>query len=635
MRSIPSPIRILFFVVVPFFAILFLIADQLSNDLSFSSKSEEYNFYKATNQKKRATETVLASLNKNDLNIENHITFVNHYLYLNDKDKNLIRNKFERLFKKSPFEYYTQFSKANNEDSVSIGYYGLSTISISRTSTSKNDVLDYFDKINYNHPGIYELKGNYYFSVDSMVVAEKYFKKVLFSQPDLTRVKEMLARVYITKGEYQRAFDLIGFDINCDSGLRYYVAKENSAFSSIQLVYYNGWKGMVNWSVIGSSIILLFWMLFVKTITFDYKKLFVPLAIVLFLIFLITPALFLITDLFGQIKNPFLYNLIHVALLEELLKLSIVYVVFFYFKYKKYSLNPVKYISFGILSASVFAFFENNLYFNQYADSAIIFVRFVNTSFMHVICTTTLVVGIFYNNIFSVRNFFLKVGLIILPFLIHAVYNASFGLTFSLFQIIVIVAFILWIHLLNRILKLNDAKILKTNFNVKLSNLILINLPVIILVQYVFTFFEFGAKVSEKIMYSSIQNFGFMLLISSAAVLKINDFKYFREEVFSNKSKYKIKYLNLSPLDSISRTHFKSEFKVNIEQKIVDSNKLTWYVVSSENDKYLIRIKDSYVDLDEYKIKVICLQLKESSPKDGLNTKSFSYLGILKSSPVL
>jgi hypothetical protein len=341
-----------------------------------------------------------------------------------------------------------------------------------------------------------------------------------------------------------------------------------------------------------------------------------------------------INELFGRITNPFIYHFFCVAFPEELLKLLVVVLVYYLYRKRKQTLNFIDLLALGIFSAAVFAFFENNLYFNQYKDNSIVFGRFVNSSLIHVLCTSTLIIGVFYDKFFQERNRFYSVSLIIASFLIHAVYNTSLHNIGPLGEIVVIVTFILWVFLLNRIFKVNKAKILDTDFNIKMSILVLLSLPIIILMQYVLNFHEFGAVISKKVMYGSIMNYGFTLLITSGAVLKLNDFKFFRSEIFSKEEKSKVSALRIKPFDPVSRSFFKDETQVEILLKIVDNKERAWYFVQNPDGKYLLRIKDQYVDLDEYRIKMICLKVKEDVPGNGFLMKDYTYSGILLSSPL-
>lgn len=637
MRSIPSPLRIFFFIVVPIFAVLFFVSDQFSKNLNFTSEVEEFNYYKATNQDKLTTEKALSILVDQPDDVESYIVFLNQYLELNDKNKNLIRNKFERVFNTSLLDYFKDLSKLKNKKQQSLGYYGLAKISLSKRHFSEEKVLIYINNIYEQFTGLNELRGDYFFAIESFDIAEKYYKTELLNGTESGELKEKIARIYIRNNKYEEAFNLIGLDENIDSSLRYFVAKENGILSVIQFVYYNGWKQLLKWSTISSLLILLFWLIFVSILSKVLSKYFLAALIITIVIFLFNPFVFFVNygfvELFDGISNPFVYHFFSVAFPEELLKIFAVIVIYYFFKIRKKSLNYVDLIVLGIYSAAVFAFFENNLYFNLYADSTIVFGRFVNSSFIHILCTSTFIIGIFYGKFFKEKNYFYRVALILIPFLMHAVYNTCLETIAPLAKVVVIVFFILWIFLLNRILKVNKANILNTDFNIKMSNLILLSLPSVILVQYVLSFHEFGALAGKKVMYGSIMNYGFTLLIAAVAVLKLNDFKFFRSEIFSKVEKSKVSSLRLKPFDPVSRNFFTEEILVQIEQKIKDDKERNWYLVHDDDKKFLIRIKDKYIDLDEYRIKMICLEINEHLPEQGFVMKDFTYLGIVLSSP--
>jgi len=638
MRSIPSPLRTLFFVVVPIFAVLFFVADQFRDNIKFSSQTEELNFYKATSQDKLAAEKALIILGGDHLDYENHVVFLDYYLALNDKNKSLIRNKFERVFDTFLIDFYKDLSVSKEKHLQSIGYYGLARLLLSKREFTEERVLNYINNIDEQFSGINELRGDYYFHIKSLDKAKEYFILELSNHSESNKLKEKLATIYIFKEQYKEAFELIGFDLNVDSSLRSYVAKKNGFLSVIQMVYFNDWKQLFKWSTISSFLILIFWIVFVSLFSKELRKYLLGGIIITLAIFLLMPLVFLVNDgineLFGEITNPFLYHFFCVAFPEELLKLFAVVLIYYLYRKRKQSLNYIDLLALSIFSAAVFAFFENNLYFNQYWDSSIIFGRFVNSSFIHVLCTSTLIVGIFYSRFFKERNRFYRVSLIIVPFLIHAIYNTCLHTFAPLAKVVVIVTFILWVFLLNRIFKVNKAKVLDTDFNIKMSNLVLLSLPSIILIQYVLNFHEFGAVIGWKVMHSTIMNYGVTLFIASVAVLKLNDFKYFRSDVFSKEEEYKVSTLLLKAFDPVSRNSFMDGIQVDIEQKIEDSKERIWYFVKGKDKNYLLRIKDKYVDLDEYKIKMICFEIKENTPEKGFLMKDYTYAGIVLSSPV-
>ena len=638
MRNIPSPLKIFFFIVVPFFAVLFFTSDQFSKNLNFTSELEEFNYYKATNQDKLATEKSLSILNEDKNDVENNIIFLDQYLGLTDKDKNLIRNKFERVFSTSLLDYFKDLSKLKNKKQQSLGYYGLAKISLSKRHFSEEKVLIYVNNIYEQFTGLNELRGDYFFAIESIDLAEKYYKTELLNGVESRELKEKIARIYIRNNKYEEAFNLIGLDENIDSSLRYFVAKENGILSVFQFVYYNGWKQLLKWSTISSLLILLFWLIFISILSKTLSKYFLAALIITIVIFLFTPIAFFVNygfvELFDGISNPFVYHFFSVAFSEELLKIFGVIVIYYLFKIRKKSLNYVDLLVLGIFSAAVFAFFENNLYFNLYANSTIVFGRFVNASFIHVLCTSTFIIGIFYGKFFKEKNNFYRAALILIPFLMHAVYNTCLETIAPLAKVVVIVFFILWIFLLNRVLKVNKAKVLHTDFNIKMSNLVLLSLPSVILVQYVLSFHEFGALAGKKVMYGSIMNYGFTLLVAAVAVLKLNDFKFFRSEIFSRVEQSKVSSLRLKAFDPVSRNIFTEEVLVQIERKIKDDKDRIWYLVYSNDKKFLLRIKEKYIDLDEYRIKMFCLEINEHLPEQGFIMKDFTYSGIVLSSPV-
>jgi RsiW-degrading membrane proteinase PrsW (M82 family) len=635
MRSIPSPLRVFFFIVVPIFAVLFFAADQFSKNLNFSSKIEEFNYYKATKQDKLATEKALSILGDHPSDFEKNSVFLNQYLKLDDKNKGLIRNKFERVFNTSLFQYFKDLS--NTENQKSIGFYGLARLSLAKRKFSRKKILAYINNIDEQYSGLNMLLGDYFLSIDSFDKAESYYEKELLKDPESTELKERLARIYFYNKEFDKAFDLIGLDQNINPSLRFYVAKKNGFLSVFQFAYYNDWNQLFKKTALSSLLILFFWIIFISILSTSIRKFFLTALIIAAVIFLLTPVIFIVNysfnELFDGISNPFLYHFLCVAIPEELLKISAVIFIFYLFKFRNRTLNYLDFIVLGVFSAAAFAFFENNLYFNSYADSTVVFGRFVNASFTHVICTSTLTIGLFYGKFFKDRNYFYRITLILFPFLIHAVYNTCLETIASLAQVVVIVFFILWIFLLNKILKVNNAKILNTDFNIKMSNLILLSLPTIILVQYVLSFDEFGGLIGEKVMYSSIMNFGFTLLIASVAVLKLNDFKFFRSNLFSKDDKSKVSALRLKPFDPVSRNFFKEEMLVEIEQEIKDDKERVWYLTKYQDKNYLLRVKDKYIDLDEYRIKMICLEIDKDLPKQGFTMKDFTYSGVILSSP--
>lgn len=342
-----------------------------------------------------------------------------------------------------------------------------------------------------------------------------------------------------------------------------------------------------------------------------------------------------ISKFLGEIENSFLNNLFYVASIEELIKIFPIILVYFIFR-KKANLNKLDLLFWGIFSASFFAFSENNFYFNSYYDSSIVFGRFVNASFIHVICTSFLIMGIFYSTFFKNKTF-LKWPLIMSAFIIHSIYNSflEWGIG-GLSQIIVLISFSIWIVLLNRTFKQHNLKILQTNFNIKLSNLILISFPLIILVQYVLTSVELGVLTGNEVLHSSIQSSGIMILVCAASVLKINDFKFFYLDVFSlNKLKSKSTLLQLKSYDALSSTNFPDSIIVKVNSKIKDKNKKFWYIVECNEDKFLLKMKNQYDDIDEFNIEVFCRKIEDNFPKLYFSPKDFKYLGIVKCSPYI
>lgn len=304
---------------------------------------------------------------------------------------------------------------------------------------------------------------------------------------------------------------------------RYLYTKRSELGPYVTAVLSEWWNGLAPIGFLGALGGLLVWFLFLRKVDIFKRTAWAPQAAMVFLGGLSAFSALPFYDflefelnfgLTGELASDFLYCIVGIGFIEELVKIVPFLIVL---RFSNAIRGPLDYIIYASLSGLGFAFVENLLYFDP-SNISIIHGRVLITTVFHMFATSTIAFGLVlgkyrygkYQGLFLVVSFLIAA-------IFHGFYdfwliNRSVGGFYFFAYVIFIVATFFYASYINN--SLNNSAVFRGRVILdmnRLASYLLIALMVVLLFEYMCLNFVYGVQIGNIALFRSLGMGSFLM----------------------------------------------------------------------------------------------------------------------------
>lgn len=518
-----------------FFAV---VINMLIEDPHFDDPYDKADYYIRVSEPEKAEPSLIKILKEDSTNIYLHKIFIDNHFeiqpYYTSNERSYIR-------KDGMLKSYYHNTLARSRDSIlyDIGNYGAGWYEFSMGELDK--ALEYFSKVrNRQLPYLNNSIGVVYSYLDSIKLAEVYYREELRSGGDSSLAYPNLIKTYTQQGNEQGLSDLT----RVKAALEYFphwqkqgiFFKENR-FPEYFSCFFDPFSAANIWVILAAFLIMASWAVYLWQVDIYEKEKLKYMGIALMMgmssVFFVGPLsdalnIYLNFDLNGGFINDFFYCVIGIGAVEELVKIVPVLILL---RYTKGINEPFDYIFYASLSALGFAFVENILYFSNYGLH-IIHGRALTAVVAHMFFSSVIAYGMVLNKYKRYKNpvvnFLTFFGLASLA---HGFYDFWLfnhtASTFSLLTFIFLLAAIrMWNSFKNNALNNSSFYDRARSINAaELQDYLVYALAGILLFEYIATALYFNPHMANKDLVSSLTAGTYLILFLSDKLSRFSLFK--------------------------------------------------------------------------------------------------------------
>lgn len=490
----------------------------------YESLEDELNEYKVLNNIQKQNIVYWKLIQKDSLNITHHFNFIESYFDLPLSKNGNGRGDFMEY--NQVVDYYRNHLGSYDPALRDIGKFGRGmcfyhTGYIEEALTSFTNIYNQeLPYLNYIY-GSYFRFGNYEKSIE-------YLNREISINPSCKEAYKDLANTYLISKEAFKLDSLLDDSssfanaTNKSKRYAYFETKNIKAYSSA--IFSRFFKGVNALGFMGALFILIVWFVYLLFIHKYLKKRWGTAMIVLLLGMFFAFGTSLLTDfnsyvlgfsLKDEFFNDFVYCILGIGAIEELMKIIPLFLVMLFSKQLR---EPIDFVVFGSISALGFAFIENLIYFDE-AGLKTIHGRSLSSTVTHMFNSSLIAYGIAIGKFAKKRNWGLYcLFFYILASIFHGFYDFwlinSLARTLSFITFIwLLVSMVLWVSVINNCLNNSyNRRIIWTYNPDKLNSYLLYSLSAIFLFEYVLVGGRFSAEIANAELKKDLSS-GFFLLI--------------------------------------------------------------------------------------------------------------------------
>jgi len=477
-----------------------ILISQLLENPTFDKLSDKANFELQTNQPELAENTLLQIVLQDSFNIENHYSYIlAHFDIVKNRDDNPIRM------------FYDSLAQSADSRLADIGFYGKGLIqaNFDKYHSAISEFLQVNDKkLKYLNNSI----GNAYKQIDSVHLAEQYFKAEIENRGNLDGAYWSLIQLLFEQGRTNELNDCL----KNEEVKKYFPSEVERAmyFQSFQPVKYEVilfkriFSGFNIWGAIAALLIMGSWIMYLRKLDIfeieKWKHVIITALMGMAFSFLVFPLsdfnnLILDFKLNGGLINDFFYCVVGIGAIEEFVKIVPLLLMM---RFTKAVNEPFDYIQYASLSALGFAFVENLIYFDEHS-LYIIHGRALTAVVFHMFASSIIAYGIILNKYKRHKNPYLNFLLFFaMASVSHGFYdfwliNESVGTFRFLTMIFLFSSVYMWNSFKNNALNHSDFYDKdKSIDDKKLQDYLFYSLAGVLLFEYVALAFKFGPSVA-------------------------------------------------------------------------------------------------------------------------------------------
>ncbi len=559
-----------------------------------------------------------------------------HYGYINA----LFRTyPYETTVDSTIGEYESMLSSGNPLER-DIGHYGLGLI-----FSNQDDYWRAYDEYELvENPEMKYLNNSLGYvnrHIGDSIKAAEYFMKEIELDGYVSGAYFNLSWMYYEAEQYEELYEILnleGASKHIDLGIQEYLYFHNGNIFKYYFVQFRKiWERLNLLGYLGALLIMGSWMMYLRKLDVFEPEDWTYILLALGLGMVFTFGVFILSDinryilgfeLNGELLNDFLYCVIGIGAIEELVKIIPLFILL---RFTKEVNEPYDYILYGSLSALGFAFVENLIYIGE-NNLHIIHGRGLAAAVGHMFFTSIIAYGLMLNKYKRKWNPFLNFMIFFsLASFAHGFWDFwlinSTASRFSLLTLgLLFSGIFIWNSFKNNALnhskffdrnKIHDAK--------KLSQYLVYSLFAIIIFEYIAVSIKFGPDDGNTSLISSIFSGSYLIFFLSSNLGQFRPRKGRWVAIrFWGKNK------SLVQFDLVES---------RIEMKRFSKDPLAWiflpnvgtierqFTVSNDPDWYMVKL-DRIADTYEYKNDRVLIRTKEDNNmiRSGLNTFVGLYL---------
>ena len=469
-------------------------------------------------------------LQKDSTIISNHFNFLKTYFQLPLAPNGKGRGTFKEY--NEVVDYYRRLLSSSNSEVRDIGKFGRGMFFYH--SGYVEEALTSFTNIyNQELPYLNYIYGSY-FRFGQYSKAIKYLKREISINSINKDSYRELANTYFLMEQPYKLDSLLSNPVffehatNQVKRYAYFKTKKIKAYSNA--IFSRFFEGVNAYGFLGALLILIIWFSYLLFIHRYLKKRWGTAMLILFLGMIFAFGTSLLTDfnsyvlgysLKDEFFNDFIYCILGIGAIEELMKIIPLFLVMLFSKNLK---EPIDYVVFASISALGFAFVENLIYFDE-GGLKTIQGRSLSSTVTHMFNSSLIAYGIAIGKFAKKKNWgWYCLFFYLLSSTFHGFYDFwlinSLARVFSFITFIwLLVSMVLWVSVINNCLNNSYNRSIIWTYNPdRLNSYLLFGLSTIFLLEYFLVAWRFNADVANAELKKDLSS-GFFLLIFLTAKL--------------------------------------------------------------------------------------------------------------------
>ena len=469
-------------------------------------------------------------LQKDSTIISNHFNFLKTYFQLPLSSNGKGRGAFKEY--NEVVDYYRRLLSSSNSEVRDIGKFGRGMFFYH--SGYVEEALTSFTNIyNQELPYLNYIYGSY-FRFGQYSKAIKYLKREISINSINKDSYRELANTYFLMEQPYKLDSLLSNPVffehatNQVKRYAYFKTKKIKAYSNA--IFSRFFEGVNAYGFLGALLILIIWFSYLLFIHRYLKKRWGTAMLILFLGMIFAFGTSLLTDfnsyvlgysLKDEFFNDFIYCILGIGAIEELMKIIPLFLVMLFSKNLK---EPIDYVVFASISALGFAFVENLIYFDE-GGLKTIQGRSLSSTVTHMFNSSLIAYGIAIGKFAKKKNWgWYCLFFYLLSSTFHGFYDFwlinSLARVFSFITFIwLLVSMVLWVSVINNCLNNSYNRSIIWTYNPdRLNSYLLFGLSTIFLLEYFLVAWRFNADVANAELKKDLSS-GFFLLIFLTAKL--------------------------------------------------------------------------------------------------------------------
>jgi protease PrsW len=525
-----------FYITVAAFILLAFILNLFLKNPGFDNLLDKAIFEQKASQPELAELTFRQLIRQEPFNIDYHYEYICTHFDIPEKTKT---GKTDYQFRDDNqiVSYYDSLSVVRDARLSDLGMYGKGLIAVF-LGQYENAFFAYFKVKNQDLKYLNNSLGNAYIQVDSLGLAEYYFRKEIALQGNLQGAYYNLVRLLYYQGKTDQIHQLME-----DESSKPYVHPGIARilyFKSFQVFNYfltllkSVSSGFNTWGFLAAFLIMLCWTVYLRKLDiFEIEK-WSHVLVTVFLGMLFSFFVYPLSDfnnlvlgftLNGGVVNDFLYCMIGIGAIEELVKIIPFLLML---KFTKAINEPFDYIKYASLSALGFAFVENLIYFDE-NNLHIIHGRALTAVVFHMFASSILAYGIMLNKYrWHKSPALVFMAFLALASLAHGFYDFwLINKAVSEFSFVTIIFLLLSLSVWNYFQKdaLNHSEFFdqyKTIDKGKLHDYLLYSLAGVLMFEYIALSIKYGPDIANGGLVSSLYSGTYLIVFLAVSLSEIS-----------------------------------------------------------------------------------------------------------------
>ncbi len=520
--------------VFPATLVLVVLVNLFFSNPSYRSLEEELEEYIVLGDIQNQNITYWKLIQKDSTIISNHFNFLKTYFQLPLAQNGKGRGSFKEY--NEVVDYYRMLLGSSNYEVRDIGKFGRGMFFYH--SGYVEEALTSFTNIyNQELPYLNYIYGSY-FRFGQYSKAIKYLnREISINSLNKDSYKELANTYYLMEQPYKLDSLLsnpVFFEYATNKVKRYAYFKTKKIKAYSNAIFSRFFKGVNAYGFLGALLILIIWFSYLLFIHKYLKKRWGTAILILFLGMIFAFGTSLLTDfnsyvlgysLKDEFFNDFIYCILGIGAIEELMKIIPLFLVMLFSKKLK---EPIDYVVFASISALGFAFIENLIYFDE-GGLKTIQGRSLSSTVTHMFNSSLVAYGIAIGKFAKKKNW----GLYCLFFYIlsssfHGFYDFwlinSLARVFSFITFIwLLISMVLWVSVINNCLNNSYNKSIIWTYNPdRLNSYLLFGLSAIFLLEYLLVAWRFNADIANAELKKDLASGLFLLIFLTAKLSKFD-----------------------------------------------------------------------------------------------------------------